>query len=389
MTGDWSDFEALVEPVREKAPKVQRERRPLGSVEFDGTSGEISSGAVEGAANWDELIRQFGLDPAEVEVVEPVRRSSWEQQSADGVVLLNSYRAQLRSRRHTSKDVEQILADVMKHKPPKTPPPDGELAFLHVSGDTQAGKEGSAEMIQRFLDGLSTGPARLKELRKSGKRIGTVVLPWVGDCVEGCVGSYAQQQFTVELSVTEQVRLMRRLFMRMVQTYAPLAKEIIVPVVPGNHDIALRNSAGKSSTTWADSWATEIASTIHDAIEMNPDTYGHVKILVPEGNDPELTLDICGTITGFLHGHTIRGDVGKYWAGQALGGRQIGEAQLMIAGHLHHLRVHTYAKQRTYIQIPALDSGSEWYAHSTGMDAPSGIVTLTVGGGGWSDLQVI
>lgn len=385
----WEDFESLIEPTKEKAPKVAGPKLPLGRVEFDGTDGEIDSGAVAGAANWDDLIRQFGLDPAEVEVVEPVRRSAWEARTADGVQMLHSYRARLRSKTRTSNDVEQIMADVMKHRPPKTPPPDGDVAFLHLSGDLQAGKEGSAAMVQRFLDGLSTGPARLKELRKSGRRIGTVVLPWLGDCVESTTGHYAQQAFTVELSMTEQVRLVRRLMMKMVQAYAPLAKEVIVAAVPGNHDQAVRNGAGKSSTTWADSWAIDIASTIHDAIELNPATYGHVKVYVPEGNDPELTLNVCGTLVGMAHGHTFKRDIAAWWAGQALGGRQIGEAQLLLAGHLHHLRVHDFAAKRTYVQIPALDSGSEWFAHSTGLDAPPGIVTMTVGGGGWDDLKIL
>lgn len=389
MTTDWSEFESLVEPVREKAPKVQHARRQLGSVEFDGSEGEIASGDVVGAANWDDLIRQFGLDPDEVEVVEPVRRSSWEAQTPDGIQVMNSYRARLQSRRRAPRDVEQIMEAVMKHRPPRIAPPDGDVAFLHLSGDLQAGKEGSAAMIQRFLDGLSTGPARLKELRKSGRRIGTVVLPWLGDCVESTTGHYAQQTFTVELSMTEQVRLVRRLMMKMVQVYAPLAKEIIVAAVPGNHDQAVRNSAGKPSTTWGDSWAIDIASTIHDAIELNPETYGHVKVYVPEGNDPELVLDVCGTRVGMAHGHTFKRDIGAWWGGQALGGREIGEAQLLLAGHLHHLRVHDYAEGRTYVQIPALDSGSEWFAHSTGLDAPPGIVTLTVGGGSWSDFQVL
>jgi predicted phosphodiesterase len=388
VTG-WEDFGKLVEPVPEKAPKVTGQRFKGASVEFDGSSGEIDSGAVAGAANWDDLIRHFGLNPDEVEVVEPVRQSAWDAQTPDGIQTLYSYRARLQSKRRTNSDVEQIMADVMRHKAPKAERPTGEYAFLHLSGDLQAGKEGSAAMIQRFMDGLSTGPARLRELRRSGKSIGTVVLPWLGDCVESTTGHYAQQTFTVELSMTEQVRLVRRLMMKMVQAYAPLANEIIVAAVPGNHDQAVRNGAGKSSTNWADSWAIDIASTIHDAIELNPAAYGHVKVYVPEGNDPELTLDVCGTLVGMAHGHTFKRDIAAWWAGQALGGRQIGEAQLLLAGHLHHLRVHDFAPERTYIQIPALDSGSEWFAHSTGLDAPPGIVTLTVGKGGWADFQVL
>lgn len=388
MTG-WPEFESLIEPTKGKAPKLSAPpSNRLGSVEWDGRTGEISSGAVQGAANWDDLIRQFGLDPDEVEVVEPVRRSSWEAQTPDGIQILNSYRARLQSKRRSSTDIEQILAEVVRHRPPRYCPPTGSLAFLHVSGDLQMGKEGSAATIQRFLDGLASGPARLKELRKSGRDIGEVWLPWTGDCLEHVVGSYAAQTYTVELSLTEQIRVLRRLFMKMIQVYAPLCKRLVVPVVPGNHDIALRNGAGRMMTNVADSFATEIASIAHDMAAMNPDVYGHVEIYVPNGNDPELTMDVCGTMTAFAHGHTFSKDIGKWWAGQALGDRQVGRATLLIAGHLHHVRIQNYGP-RDYIQIPALDSGSEYFAHSTGMEAPPGIVTLVVGGGSWDDFKVL
>jgi hypothetical protein len=66
----------------------------------------------------------------------------------------------------------------------------------------------------------------------------------------------------------------------------------------------------------------------------------------------------------------------------------IGSATLLLAAHLHHLRVEqTGAK--SFIQIPALDGGSTWWRHKTGQDAPAGMVTMTVGSGLWGDLAVL
>lgn len=45
--------------------------------------------------------------------------------------------------------------------------------------------------------------------------------------------------------------------------------------------------------------------------------------------------------------------------------------------------------RQTFIQAPALDGGSVWWRHTTGQDAPPGVLTMTVGGGGWDDLRVL
>jgi hypothetical protein len=66
----------------------------------------------------------------------------------------------------------------------------------------------------------------------------------------------------------------------------------------------------------------------------------------------------------------------------------IGSATMLVAAHLHHLRVEQ-SGAKSFIQIPALDGGSCWWKHRTGQDAPPGMVTLLIGDGGWQDLAVL
>jgi hypothetical protein len=61
---------------------------------------------------------------------------------------------------------------------------------------------------------------------------------------------------------------------------------------------------------------------------------------------------------------------------------------LLITGHYHHLRV-TQSGRKTWLQAPALDNGSEWWARETGATSPAGLLTLTVGRGGWDRLRVL
>lgn len=392
MSQDWEglseELAALVKPTSEDAPKPTVPTRSHAGVEWDGTSGVLSTGPMEEAPScWDDLLRRWNLDPSEVEVIEPVGRRSWETQGPDGIVTLNYFKANLRTKHRSGSDLEELLAEIKRHRPSRRVHPAGTMAYVVCSGDLQAGKEGSAGMVGRFLKGLEDGPARLKELRKAGRDIGPIYLPWLGDCIEHVQGHYAMQTFTTELTLTEQIRLVRRLVIKQIETYAPLTRELIVPVVPGNHDEAVR-SGNKAMTNFSDSFSTEIASTVHDMIAVNPKAYGHVKVYVPEPEEVTITLDVCGTVVGMAHGHTFGRDPMLWWARQAHGMQPVGDATVLLAGHLHHLHVKQDGA-KAFIQIPALDSGSQWWKLRTGQDSPPGIVTLTVGAGGWGDLAVL
>lgn len=376
-------------------------RAPAGyepGVVWDGTAGTLSTGAVAGPApgTWDDLLRRWDLDPAEVEVIEPVQRRSWEAQGPDGIVTLNYFKAALRRRRTGGADLEQLFAQIRRHRPARTVPT-GPLAYVQCSGDLQAGKadgDGTAGLVDRFLAAQDAGVARLRDLRRAGMPIGEVYLPWLGDCIEHVKGHYAMQAFTVELTLTEQIRLVRRLMLKQIQAFAQVAERVVVPIVPGNHDEAHRNGAGKSDTSFGDSFATEIGHSVADVLAANPDAYGHVSVVLPADDSLTLTLDIAGTITGMAHGHQFGAGGDKapinWWARQAHGRQLIGDATVLLAGHLHHLRVHQDGA-KSFIQVPSLDGGSIWWEQKTGSAPSPGVVSYVSGDGprGWSHLEVL
>jgi predicted phosphodiesterase len=172
----------------------------------------------------------------------------------------------------------------------------------------------------------------------------------------------------------------------MIKQFAPLADQIIVPAIPGNHDEAVR--VGNSmATSYTDSFALDAASAVADALADHPD-FKHVSFVFPKYDTLTVTLDVAGTVVGFAHGHQMRGKAVDWWAKQAHGMQDIGEATLLLSGHYHHLRVEqTGAK--TWMQAPALDGGSVWFENASGQAAPAGMLTLTIGNGGWSDMLVI
>lgn len=382
-------------PTSDYTPE-QPQRHPSGwepGVAWDGYAGTLTTQPLSSAPNdWADLLAVWDLDPQEYEVVEPVQYRAWDAGMGEGnVQRLYYYRATIRRRRHSTAAVEDALAALGKRKP-KTPPasPADVVAYVVLCGDLQLGKpdgDGTAGTIQRFHDTTDMAVARLKELRRLGRPVGTIYLPWLGDCVEGLVsqGGALAAAGRLDLTITEQVRVLRRLMLHQVQTFAPLAERIVVPVVPGNHDEAQR--VGKVVRRYDDSWAVEGAAAVADALRIAPG-YDHVAFVFPERDALTITLDIAGTPVGLAHGHQFGRDPIKWWAGQAHGMQPIGSATLLLAAHLHHLRVEqTGAK--SFIQIPALDGGSTWWKHKTGQDAPAGMVTMTVGAGTWGDLAVL
>ena len=82
----------------------------------------------------------------------------------------------------------------------------------------------------------------------------------------------------------------------------------------------------------------------------------------------------------------------RLWPGQvqqAHGRQAIGDAHVLLAGHLHHLRVEQTGSDKTFLQLPAMESGSQWWKHRTGEWGQPGIVTALVGGGSWSNLEIL
>jgi hypothetical protein len=64
---------------------------------------------------------------------------------------------------------------------------------------------------------------------------------------------------------------------------------------------------------------------------------------------------------------------------------------MLVTAHFHHLRVEHTGGNRTWLQIPALDGGSEWYRERAGEEGVTGMVSVEItpgAGQGWRSLTV-
>lgn len=362
-------------------------------VDYDESGGYLTSTPkpITEEPDHAELLAEFELDPQKWRITS-LRRSKWQTFNGD---WLQAFRATFVPKSGTSVvPLDDLLQIVSKWKPQNSPNRQNKgkisgLAYVVVLADTQVGKidgGGSDEIIQNVLHKTDLAVERLKELRKAGREINQIYLPQLGDCIEGMNSQGGKHIWRTDLDLTSQIRIYRRLLLHMVKQFAPLADKVIVPAIPGNHDEAVR--VGNSmATSYTDSFALDAASAVQDALADRPD-FAHVKFQFPKPDTLTVTLDIAGTIVGFAHGHQFRRSAMDWWAKQSHGMQDIGEATLLLSGHLHHLRVEQ-SGAKTFIQAPALDGGSTWFSNISGQSAPAGMLTLTVGNGGWSDLLIV
>jgi hypothetical protein len=339
-----------------------------------------------------DLMREVGVNPEDWEII--ARRESRWQQYENGP-WLRAYRISVRrtSRRTGDLPVE-VMTEILKNNYGAITtgaPLHGNDVFVVPVGDLQVGKidgGGTEALIDRF--GHMTEKVRQRLAREGHTR--RLVLPWLGDCIEGIVSQGGRLATRLDVSVTEQVRIYRRLMLHQIATLAPYAEHVIIPVVPGNHDETTRQFA----TDTLDSWAIEGASAVQDALVLSG-KYPHVTFLYPQPEELVVTLNV-GTderpwLLAFTHGHLAGSQVRslEWWKAQAFGRQHGGAADMLFSAHFHNLRMQMAGGGRTWIQIPSLDGGSNWFRRTRGEDETAGMVSVWVTPGigkGWEGLTV-
>lgn len=390
------DIHAALEGTPPPPIGAPRGQHPTGrEYEWDGNVGWLRTEPLtERPKTWDEFIRDAGLDPAEVEVLEPVQIRGWDMPVAKldpdtktritSVVRAHYYRLNLR-RRALEVDVAELVKAAKRRRaggPPELTSP--ERAFLLALGDLQLGKmdgDGVDGTVDRFLAATDAAVARYKRIAKGSP----AYLVHLGDCIEGFLSQGGANTWRTRLTTTEQVDLYQYLLLEQVKAFSAVAPELTVVGIPGNHD-----EAHRPLQTYTDSWALQSVNAVRRACDL-AGTYDHVRFYVPARDELTCTLDIAGTIVGMAHGHQFR-TITKalpWWANQAHSRQPIGDAHLLLSAHFHHLRVEHTGSDKTWIQVPALESGSQWWKHRTGEWGQPGVVTALVGGGGWHALEVL
>jgi predicted phosphodiesterase len=368
------EFTKTIQQVEEIAA---RKRMWTPGVEWLGTEGTLTTDTVSGEPEWADILRKWDLDPDEFQIVEPVLFNSWGGE--DGT-LNRQFKAKVIRRVHSRPDLEPLIREALRHKPRKRVFT-GSAVLNVVLADWQIGKadHGGVEgTIERIIDARDSVIQRVKDLRKIGREVSSLNVLWTGDSIEGCLGHYPSQTFSVELDRRDQVKVTRRLLTDSLQAWSKHFGEITVAAVAGNH--GENRNGGKGFTGVQDNDDLAIVEQVAEILAANPEAFGHVRFALAR-DALTLTVPAANWIVGITHGHIAsRGSnaeakLQRWWEGQAAGRQPIGDADILVTGHYHHLRVSDWGGC-VWLQAPAMEGGSEWWRVSTGQLSQIGMLTF-------------
>lgn len=331
----------------------------------------------------EDLLRKFGHDPDKFTVDGNVSVS--HRELVDGRTV-STYRYKLVGRLTPARfdDIADRVLNAPTHTPVKSV---GDQWFVFQAGDSQIGKRSSGgateEILERYFQSVN---AAVAELQGYGDQIAGVQLSFPGDCIEGVVSQGGRNAWLTQETITEQTRIFRRLLMATVEAFAPLADKVYVDVVQGNHDEAQR----QFNTYPGDGWATEAAIAVSDALKLNPDAYGHVEVRVPDKWFGYMTVPVGDTNVTVVHGHQFgrQSNAMRWWQEQVFGGHNPSTAHILQNGHFHECAWEC-AGERSRIQSPTFDCGSDWFREKHGVGNVRGALTYLLKSGKVSKLGVV
>lgn len=268
----------------------------------------------------------------------------------------------------------------------------GGHAAVFCMSDLQIGKAGQRmggtpetlerirQSIQKFVHELdSIHPALLPQ---------TIVIWDGGDPVEN-VFNTPEQIATNDLSLPEQIRVARRIFLEAIKALAPYAEKLVFVTVPSNHGRMRVGYKAAGGTVDAD-FGLEISHQIEDVVRENP-SLDHVSFVRPDPLFETAELEVANTKLAFTHGHNSSGQKGhsRWWADQAHGRFPGWDADLLLTAHFHNLGVTQSGNGRWIIETSSSDAGSDWFANKSGQTAMQGVTAFDVKDGMWSNIRIL
>lgn len=329
-------------------------------------------GMEEAAAS---VLEVEGLDPREWEVT-GFRRSEWGEGKVSTRYTYKRRSVAISAREPLSDADLAILLDRNSRPVNQAvwPSLDGAAALVCL-GDMQFGKIESPEgdVLARMFSALDEIKRRVLE-----GAYNEVVIAWLGDHVEGFESQGGNNAWRTPLTLTEQIRLTRRVMLYALREFDPTltGMPLRMVAVPGNHGEAKR--FGKGITRYDDNHDTECLISVADAAKLAG--MEDVQFFVPENDDISVSLQVQDMQVVFTHGHMARqpGKLMDWVKGQAFNRDSVyANADLVVVGHFHHFFADT-SGDRTVMIAPALETESVWFKHLTGISGNPGVLMLDI-----------
>ena len=333
---------------------------------------EVRSLGVELPPGWSVRLTQISHDPrawvrheqGEDATTEPVTRRKYVVEQAPQPV--------------TAVDLQELITAIGKRRPTVTAQTGGVTSVIAIA-DLQLGESDRAAggiSTQDTIDALFTAFDRaLEHVKRDIKRGHTsqVCVAFLGDCVQGFLSQAGALTWRTDLTVTEMLRVYRRVALDIVKRLADLGAPLHVIAVGGNHGEATR----MPQTRYDDNHDVEALVAVADTL-VAVGGYEHVKFTFPGNDDDMVTVQLHdGTLLTCLHGHQWTGPAAaaaKWWAGQTLG-RTPHTGDILLSGHRHHMYLEDVGG-RWAVTAPAMVGKSAWWTRKTGQQSRRGLLVL-------------
>lgn len=371
---------ALADRLNSQVPEVPAEWRAR-EIVTDGL-GTITTGPIEPVKADTDLLKLWGYDPAEVEIVGNI--SQWRKEQPDKTWRV-SYRFSHRAKA-ANIDLPALYAAARKRSQIKSSATDSDRTTVVALADVQAGKVGSRGGTPELVERLKAKRDLLSVHLGKAKPNGTV-LAEIGDLFEG-FESGGNPMFTNDLSLAQQMDLASTEVYEFVTLMARHG-HVDVIAVPSNHT-AWRN--GKQNLGRP---GDDLGLLCHRQVEKVAKAAGiDAQWHFPPMYDEAVTLNVRGVATlGMVHGNQYApGSAPLWWGKQTHGGQPIGAADILLTGHYHHLRIEPTgrnpytSKSKWWLQAPTVDNGSDWFRNLAGDDSDPGLLVFDITDDGF-DLQ--
>lgn len=291
-------------------------------------------------------------------------------------------------------DYDTLAAQVRSFSVSPAAPGTAPATYVVGLADWQLGKgegDGTPGTIARINASLSRIVKDVKMLQAQGRLPDTLLLANMGDHIENVYSSYANQAYTTDMNVRDQINLAIETNLNWIRTLAPYFKNVTYAACLCNHGQLSRNGGKTNVSDDADN-ATGLIGDMLKTLCALHDGLSHVEFIVPR--DEMITLvETSGVSIAMAHGHKISGAEETWLAKQSqnLVHRRKFIVDLWFTAHKHHASLVDLGPY-TRIQATTSDPGSKYFEDMTGQYSRPGTTVFIASSefnGCWDHYQVL
>lgn len=339
-----------------------------------------------------QIFALANLDPEEYELKDgSLRFSTWEAQGKGGetkqlysyrgtFIPIESYAKKLEA--DIVKDIKSFTVTSVKESIPCP------TYFLSIS-DLQVGKcdsgygtnDTSNRVQKSVINFIKSLPAKV---------VPQIVLIDGGDIIENMFNT-AEQPYTNDLDLSAQVRVARRLVIKIITELALHTENLVYISVPSNHGQVRSSIKNQAGNTEAD-FGLDIQEQVKDAVGMNADLSNRITFIRPDYlEETAVFITQDGTKIAVNHGHRTGGPakVGTWWAKQDHGRMPGYDADILVVAHFHTPYIQQSGNGRWVLGMSSAEPGSQYFALKNGERSLKGCTMFTTNQGQWSNYEIV